>query len=64
MVEINGFIINSANITYVEDTFMVELNAYRLDIHFTKKEMLSFYTKELAEIQRWKNRIKDNLEEK
>lgn len=64
MVEINGFIINLATVTYVEDTFMVELNAYRLDIHLTKKEVLSFYTKELAEIQRWRKRIKDSLEKK
>ena len=64
MVEINGYIINSATITYVEDTFMVATNVYRLDIHFTSKEVLSFYTKELDEIKRWKERIKESLEKK
>lgn len=64
MVEINGIIINLSNINYVEDTFMVELNAYRLDIHFTTKEVLSFYTPEFDEIQRWKKRVKESLEKK
>ena len=55
---------NAATITYVEETFMVELNAYRLDIHFTSNKMLSFYTPEFDEIKKWRKRIKDNWEKK